>query len=402
MLKEDIRRVVTSQRADLQIELPNISREKFKEIELLPGFAIIISGIRRCGKSTLLMQLIKTKQSFYYLNFEDERLLNFSISDFEKLQEVFLEEFGQSNNYFFDEIQNIDKWELFIRKILDKKKYVTITGSNASLLSKELGTKLTGRHLREELFPFSFNEFLTLERKKATINSFKEYFFNGGFPEYLQLKKSAILNELLTDVVIKDIAIRHKIKNLKSLREMAVYLISNTGKEFSYNSLKKVFNLGSVNSVISFISYFEDSYLLFTLPKFSYSMKKQLVAPKKIYSIDNGLSNINSTSFSKDLGKMLENMVFTHLKKRHADIFFFQDKGECDFVIKENLKINKAIQVCYELNEDNKKREIDGLLAAMTTFNLRNGLILTYDQEDELTLDNKKIFLKPVWKWLLE
>ncbi len=402
MLKEDIRKVVTTQKKDLSIELRNIPREKFEEIELLPGFAIIISGIRRCGKSTLLNQIMKTEQDFYYLNFEDERLLDFSISDFEKLQEVFLEEFGESDHYFFDEIQNIDKWELFVRKILDKKKYVVITGSNASLLSKELGTKLTGRHLREELFPFSFNEFLKLENKKAGVKSFEEYFFNGGFPEYLQFRKNAILNELLTDVVIKDISIRHNVKNLKSLREMAVYLLSNTGKEFSYNSLKKIFEFGSVNSVISFISYFEDSYLLFNLSKFSYSMKKQLVAQKKIYSIDNGLSRANSVSFSKDLGKMLENMVFINLRKKYNELFFFQEKGECDFIIKEDLKINKAIQVCYELNEDNRKRELNGLSEAMETFNLKEGLILTYNQEDELELGGKKVFLKPVWKWLLD
>ena len=161
-----------------------------------------------------------------------------------------------------------------------------------------------------------------------------------------------------------------------------------------------MFNLGSTNSAISFVSYFEDSYLLFTVSKFDFSLKKQLVNQKKVYSIDNGLTNANSSSFSQDKGKMLENIVFVNLRKKYKDIFYFQEKGECDFVIKEGTKITKAVQVCYHLNEDNKDREIKGLLVALEKFNLYEGLILTYQQEDEFIIDNKKIKVMPVWKWL--
>ena len=183
---------------------------------------------------------------------------------------------------------------------------------------------------------------------------------------------------------------------------MALYLLTNVGKEFSYNNLRKTFNLGSTNSAISFVSYFEDSYLLFTVPKFDYSLKKQLVNPKKVYSIDNGLTNVNSSSFSQDKGKMLENLVFVNLRKKYKNIFYFQEKNECDFVIKEGTKITKAVQVCFDLNEDNKDREINGLLEALEKFNLKGGMILTYKQEDEFRKKDKRIKVLPIWEWLVE
>ena len=402
ILKESLRNIVKRQRESLDLAEASVERESLKQIDIKIPFAIVLSGVRRCGKSTLLKQLMKRIKGFYYFSFDDIRAVNFEVQDFQKLDEIFLEEYGKKDCYFFDEIQNVQKWELFIRTILDKKKHVIITGSNASLLSKELGTRLTGRHLRFELFPFSYKEFLLLLNKKQSIKSFEEYFINGGFPEYLKLKKSGILQELLNDILNRDIAIRHKIRNLKSLREIALYLLTNVGKEFSYNNLKKTFNLGSTNSVISFVSYFEDSYLLFTISKFDYSLKKQLVNPKKVYSIDNGLTNINSSSFSQDKGKMLENLVFVNLRKKHSDIFYFQEKGECDFVIKEGTKVTKAVQVCFDLNEDNRDREIGGLLEALEKFNLKDGLILTYKQDDELSINNKKIKVLSVWKWLGE
>ena len=400
--KEELKKIVKFQREQLLKQDTTIKREKVDQIDINLPFALIISGIRRSGKSTLMKQLIRNIKKFYYINFEDPKVINFEVSDFSKLDEVFIEEYGENGNYFFDEIQNVKKWELFIRRIVDEKKHVVITGSNASLLSRELGTRLTGRHLKYELFPFSFKEFLKLKNKKPDKNTFKEYLFKGGFPEYLKIEKSEILEELFKDIIIRDIITRHKIKSIKIIEEMALYLMTNVGKEFSYNSLKKIFNLGSINSVISFISYFEDSYLLFTVSKFDFSFKKRLINQKKVYSIDNGLSSINSTSFSEDSGRMLENMVFLNLRKKNKDIFYFKENKECDFVIREGINIVKAIQVCYEFNADNQDREIGGLLESLKKFKLKEGLILTYDQEEEFKIENKKIIVKPVWKWLLE
>ena len=401
ILKDTLRGIVKSQREDLLSFDYGTERENVNQIKPNVSFASIISGVRRCGKSTLLRQLIKKLNGFYYFNFEDPKAINFEVGDFQKLNEVFREEYGSYENYFFDEIQNVHKWELFVRAMLDKNKRIVITGSNASLLSKELGTRLTGRHLRYELFPFSYLEFLKLANKKPNINSFQHYFIKGGFPEYLKFDNAQILQELLNDILIRDIAVRYNIRSIKTLKEMALYLITNVGREFSFNFLKKTFDLGSTNTVIDFVSYFEDSYLLFTIQKFDYSLKKQLVNPKKVYSIDNGLSNVNSTSFSEDKGKMLENLVFINLRKKYKEIFYFQEKNECDFVVKQGISIRNTIQVCYDLNEDNKKMEMNGLLEAMKKFKLKEGLILTYNQEDKIKIDNRKIIIKPVWKWLM-
>ena len=401
LTKETLREVIISQREQLNKLDLGILREKGKEIKIEDSFALLITGIRRCGKSTFLNQILKKQKKGYYLNLEDPRLEGFDLSDFNKIETIMKETYGQKGVYFFDEIQNIDKWEKFIRYLIDKKEKVIITGSNASLLSRELGTKLTGRYLQVELFPFSFEEFLNIKKENPSAKSFEEYLSKGGFPEFLKKENPSILHELLSDVVLKDIAVRFGIKNTNILNKIAIYVISNVGKEFSYNSIKKMFDIKSVQSVIDYVSYFENAYLIFTVPKFSYSYKQQQVSPKKVYSIDNGFSYANSASFSKDRGKMLENIVFLGLRKKYRDIFYFQEKNECDFIIKQKEKIVSAIQVCFDFNEENKDREINGLISALKKFNLNEGIILTYNQEDEFTIDGRKILIKPAWNWLL-
>lgn len=398
--RDTIIEVIKLQRESLDKAEIGTPREEQKELIILDSFALIITGVRRCGKSTLLHQLIKKQKKAYYLNLEDPRLEGFELSDFNKIEAIMEEMYGKGGVYFFDEIQSIPQWERYIRYLVDKKEKVVLTGSNVALLSKELGTRLTGRHLDYELFPFSFKEFLNLKKVEPSLESFKEYLFQGGFPEFLKKNTPTILHDLLSDIIMKDIAIRFNIKNTEILRKIAVFLITNVGKEFSYNSIKKMLDIKSVQSVIDYISFFEDAYLLFSIPRFSYSFKQQQVNPKKAYSIDNGFSNNNSASFSKDNGKMLENLVFLALRRKHKGIFYFQEKKECDFVIKEKEKIIQAIQVCYDLTEQNKDREINGLLESMKEFKLKEGLILTYEQDDEFKIEDKTVKVIPVWKWL--
>ncbi len=400
ILKETLRKIVAGQRAELESFEYGIKREELDRIRLELPYAIIISGVRRSGKSTLLHQLLGKISKFYYLNFEDIRLIDFEPSDFEKLDEIFHEEYGDSQVYLLDEIQNVKHWEIFVRSRLDKRKQFIITGSNASLLSRELGTRLTGRHLNVELFPFSYKEILLLKKEKASPKSFEHYLNKGGFPEFAKYEKAESLRELLSDILHRDIVSRHNIREIKALQEMAVYLLTNVGKEFSYNSLKRIFGFGSVNTPISFVSYMEDSYLLFTIPKFDYSLKKQLINEKKVYSIDNGLSVANTVSYTSDKGRMLENAVFIGLRRAYKDIYYFKEKGECDFLVKEGGRIKMAIQVTYEMNEENKRRELNGLLEAMGKFGLNEGLIITFNQEDEINIRGRKIVLKPVWKWM--
>ncbi len=400
--KETIIEVIKLQREALNKADTGIIREGIKEIKILDSFALMVTGVRRCGKSTLIHQLIKNQKVSYYLNLEDPRLEGFELRDFNKIEAIMEELYGKDGIYFFDEIQGISQWERYIRYLIDKKIRVVITGSNAALLTPELGTKLTGRNLRYELFPFSFKEFLKLRKVEPSVEAFKEYLFQGGFPEFLIKTTPSILHELLSNILMRDIATRFNIKNIETLRKIAVFLISNAGKEFSYNSIKRMLGIKAIQSVIDYIHFFEDAYLIFTVPRFSYSFKQQQITPKKAYSIDNGFSTNNSASFSKDNGKMLENMVFLALRRVYKYILYFQEKGECDFVIKEREKITQAIQVCFNINEENQKREIDGLIEALNKFKLNQGLILTYNQEDHFEIKGKKIKVVPVWKWLLE
>jgi uncharacterized protein len=399
ILKETLRSIVQIQQKDLQSLNYGIPRAETTNINLPLPYAIILSGIRRCGKSTLLRQVMKKTGGKYYFNFEDPKATSFELNDFQKLDELLLEECGPQDCYYFDEIQNVEKWELFVRAMLDRDKHFLITGSNASLLSKELGTKLTGRHLRQELFPFSYNEFLAFTSQKADAKTFNDFLQKGGFPEYLQFGRSEILQELFNDIIMRDIVVRRKLRSPKAIKVLALFLISNIGVEFSYNKLAKAFSLGSTNTAVSFVSYLEDSYLLFTVPKFSYSLKKQSVNPKKIYAIDNGLANVNSVSFSSNQGRMLENLAFLNLRRLGKEVFYFKEEKECDFVVREGNKITQAIQVCYNLNEDNKEREINGLIAALEAFDLPEGLILTFSQQDILNVDGKKIAILPTWRW---
>ncbi len=396
LLKETIRAIVQLQRGELERRDLGITREALSEIDSKSSHAIILSGIRRCGKSTLLRQLMeKQDKQWYYLNFEDPRLVNFSLADFEKLEQVFEEEWGKSNDFFFDEIQNIPHWERYIRQLLDAGKKVAITGSNASLLSRELGTKLTGRHLTYEIFPFSYTEMLQFTKKKEKIASFQEYFERGGFPEFLRYHNVTMLQELLEDILTRDIIVRHGLKESKTIKELAIYLLTNSGKEFSYNQLAKVFLAGSTNTIVSYISHLEDSYLLFTITKFDYSYKKQLINPKKAYAVDVGLARANSLSFSSDAGRILENIVYLHLRRKYKTIHYYRKSKECDFIIVERGKPTHAIQVCYELTEENKERELAGLREAMSDLKI-NGTIITYNQEDKLG----EIKVIPAWKWM--
>ncbi|MBI5393498.1 ATP-binding protein [Candidatus Woesearchaeota archaeon] len=398
LTKELLKDIVLSQKEEKENKESGVLREIHNKIDLDFNHIIIISGIRRSGKSTLLRQLMKKIKNAYYFNFEDYRSLNFELFDFQRLEEVFEEIYDKNSYYFFDEIQNVPEWERYIRTKFDQGKRCIISGSNALLLSKELGTKLTGRHLRYELFPFSYNEFLIYYNKKASVESFTEYFEYGGFPEFLRTKDKNVLQELLRDIIMKDVIIRYKIRESKIVEQLLLYLLTNCSKEFSYNELAKTFNIGSPTSVINYIFYFEDSYLLFTIPKFDYSLRKQLANPKKIYFIDHGLIRANTASFSSDNGRILENIVFLQLRKKYKEIYYYKGEHECDFLVREKGKLIEAIQVCYEINQENIKRELAGVKEAIQSLHIKEGKIITFNQED--TFDNIKVM--PVWKWLMK
>jgi predicted AAA+ superfamily ATPase len=401
LLQSQLAEVADAQAENFQNKNVGWQRELLPKLKLPNNFALIITGIRRCGKSTLLFQLLKEKFSnAFYLHFEDPRLAGFENDDFNRLSNEIVKR--NPSVLFFDEIQLLENWELFVRQKLDEGYKVVITGSNATLLSKELGTKLTGRHLSVELFPFSYTEFLGFRKLKDTEKSVLEYLRKGGFPEYLKTENGFVLNQLLEDILYRDIAVRYAVRDVKSLKQLAVYLLSNIAKPVSASNLTKLFAIKSVSALLDYFGFLENAYIVQFLPMFSYSLKKQIRNPRKVYSIDLGLFTENSIVFSDENGRRIENAVYLHLRTEHRELYYFHEKKECDFVVFEKGQPKELIQVCYDLTADNLERETSGLLAAMDYFNMPLGKIVTLKQKDSFKKDGKKIDVVPLNEFLME
>jgi hypothetical protein len=418
MISKDLLRRIILQQKNQEFKIKETTlREKLPEIKKWikkDNRIIIITGLRRSGKSTLLRQIMHNNNNFTYVNFEDERFVGFKAQNFERLNEVLIEIYGENSLYFFDEIQNIEKFETFVRRLQDQDKKIILTGSDATMLSRELGTHLTGRYKSFSIYPFSFREFLNYknialddtsmyltEKKVQIIKLFQEYLSKGGMPEYLKNEDIDYIRTTYENIIYRDIIVRYNIKKQKIFRELVNILATDIASKITYNSLKNTLKLSNAITIKEYISHLENSYLFFELPKFDYSLKKQLNTPKKIYIVDPMFHMLCGMNYSKNKGRILENMVFIDLKRASHEIFYYENKKECDFVIKDKNTIKDAIQVCYNLNKDNKKREINGLIEAMDKFKLKKGILLTSEQEDELAINNKKITVSPVWKWML-
>jgi len=394
-----IQQVIKNQRQKAERQSVGLEREILPEIPDMQTHTLIVSGIRRCGKSTLLLQLLKNdKRRSLYLNFEDPRLFGFELSDFRLLDNIISE--LKCESLFFDEIQVISHWELYVRQKLDEGYKVVLTGSNASLLSRELGTKLTGRHITKELFPFSYREFLAFKSLQSDVKSWQRYIEIGGFPEFVKTNNSDVLTALFYDILTRDIVVRHGIRDINSLKRLAVYIISNVGNLVTAGKLQQALGIKSTATILNYFSFLEDTYLVNFLPKFSYSYKRQLVNPRKIYVIDPGIIKIASASFTKNSGHLLENFVYWELRRRGKELYYFNENGsECDFVVVKNGNIEQVIQVCYELSPENMERELRGLREAMQFFNTDCGMIITQQQTDAYIQNNKQINIVPAYQY---
>jgi hypothetical protein len=400
-----------------------IEREVLKQLKksISSPQVLVITGLRRVGKSTLLAQIAHKYLlgKFYYINFEDERLTNFTSSDFDSLFELLISIFGNKNVFLIDEIQNILGWERFVRRLSDQGFKFIITGSNASLLSQELGTRLTGRHEKIEVFPFSFIEYLSFKKYKipkldilTTSQKGKlrmhqsEYISSGGIIDSIKYPDINIHKSLYNDVLYRDIATRYSIDNIKALKELTFYLISNISTLISFNKLKEMLMLGSVNTVKSYIEYLETSWLFFTINKFAFSVKEQQIAAKKIYSIDTGLAKSIGFSFSKNLGKLIENIIFLHLRKMDKNVYYYRtaDNLEVDFYIPE---LKTLIQSAYHLDKTNIDRETRALIKASQEIKSQSTvsnrlIIITENIKDVLKIDGETIEVIPLYLWLLQ
>ncbi|RLF82018.1 ATP-binding protein [Thermococci archaeon] len=398
-------------------------------------FSISIIGVRRSGKTFLTKQFLKKaidsgldpKQTLY-VNLEDPRFHPYL--SLELLDEIYQAYRTFVNKEGFalivlDEVQNIKNWEKWVRRTMEKENVqIVMTGSTSSLLKTEVSTALTGRSLTLEVFPLSFHEFLKFKgvvledqldvvKNKAKIERlFIEYLQFGGFPRVVleedEFLKREMLKELFDGIVMRDIVFRHGFRDVNSVKLVAELAIK------SFSSLKSVSSLRnelagilkrkvSPNFVAEVMEALRESYLLFTIPPFSPKIKDVKKYPKKIYAVDTGLATTVTLSFSKNLGRLVENAVALHLIKKYGEnnLFYYRGKREVDFILREGLKITKAIQVTWDLREG-YEREVKALLEAMDVFNLEEGIIVTADQEREEVYEDKEIRILPFWKFLLE
>jgi len=381
---------------------------------------IVITGVRRCGKSVLLQQIRQLQpERDYFLNFDDERLREFRVEHFQLLYEVFVELYGEQSVFYFDEIQNIAGWEHFVKRLYNSGKKVFVTGSNANMLSRELGTYLTGCYRAVELYPFSFGEYLTLQgrpdltkevsgtvKRGEVLRFFEEYLQKGGFPMYLRTGDPEILHTLYENILYRDVLVRNKITNERELKELMFYAVSNVGKTFTYNSLKNAVKVKSPVTAKNYVSYVSDTYLLFTVSKIDASVKEQLRSPQKFYCIDTALALHLGFRLTADTGRLLENLIYLELRRRNPDeVFYYNDgESECDFIVRRGFRVVMALQVSVSLsNPRTRQRELKGLVAALQAFDLEKGYVITREEEEVITTsDNRTLYVRSAWKWLLE
>ncbi len=415
-------KVIARQREEIRelLTQPLVRRDAESRLKTLVEKQItkVITGIRRSGKSTLAVLVLKNKK-FGYVNFDEKELCEVTLDEIlSALNEIY----GKTKLLLLDEIQNVDEWELWVNSLQRRGFNLIITGSNARLLSKELADRLTGRYIKFENFPFSFNEFLKWKkfRKKGSEllaekegeakKLLREYIHLGGFPEYLvKGLGESYLKTLFDAIIYKDIIKRWKVKYPTKIEDLGRYLMSIYSREYTATKLKNLLGFRSVFTVQKYVKYLEEAYLIFSLERFSWKKKAFLKAPRKVYVIDLGMKNALEGFSTEEIGRDMENLVFLQLKvnglAENKEIFYFKDQQgkEVDFVVKEGLRIKQLIQVTYASSLDEiDKREINALIKASDLLKCKNLLIITWDYEDEKEIKGKKIKFVPLWKWLLQ
>ncbi len=396
-----------------------VERERLEEARsyMKTPNILAVLGIRRCGKSIFSYLLVKgTKMG--YINFDDERLAELRAEDLDAVLQSFYELYGDVDYIVLDEIQNIEKWELFANR-LRRTKRVIITGSNSNLLFGDLSTHLTGRYIDIYLNTFSFREFLKFKRqvvslfyttleKANLLNLLKEYLELGGFPEVHKFGKS-MLSRIYNDIVTKDILLRHKTKKVEAMKKLARFLITNASTEFTYRKLANSIGIKNLSTISNWVSFLEEAFLIFKLERFTYQLKQQYIAPKKVYCTDCGIINIIGFKFLDNMGKIMENEVAIELQRRKSslnpcEIYYWKDhqQHEVDFIVKKGNNIEQLIQVTYaNSKEEVKEREIKSLLLAGTELKCNNFTIITWDYDWEGEIEQEKFHFVPLLKWLL-
>jgi uncharacterized protein len=408
---QNIRSILADQLRRFQTLFPGVKRRvdlnKYRDHPQI----VVISGVRRCGKSTLLRQFTELFTSYLYLNLDDERFAGITIRDLTEIAKIFEEISPGVRTIFIDEIQNVPEWERFIRRIHDDGYQIFLTGSNAALLSTELGTRLTGRYVKISLWPFGFDEFclfngvsecpIGTEREAEIQRLFSRFLEEGGFPGYLRFADSEMLHQIYEDILYRDIIVRYGIREILPFRELTRYLYTNITREASYHSLARSIGMKNAMTMRAWIGYLQDSYLISECYQFDYSLRRQHAYSRKYYGVDSGLRNAIAFRFSEDTGVLLEQVVWLELKRRREEIYWFKGTGECDFIVFDRGRVTMCIQVCAEVTRENRTREISGLLEAMNRCECERGIILTMWQTEMTEESGIPIQVLPVWDWVL-
>lgn len=379
-----------------------MKRDLLDSVPAIDGFATIVTGVRRAGKSTLLNQWIdKSKENVLAIHFDDLKLSTFTTDDFLHLFDI-AEQRGQ-RTMVLDEVQDVPGWERFVTGCLDRQFKVLVTGSNAKLLSREFGTKLTGRHLNIETFPFSYTEFLRFTKSEASGASIDDYLQQGGFPAYVANHERRILSELFNDILYRDIVVRYSLRDATPIKSLASFLLGHVGSRISPSRLKSSIHVASAATILEYFNCLEETYLIQRIGMFAASPKASLAAPKKVYACDTGLVSAIEPADSANLGHKLENLIYLKLRDPENMIQYFlneSDGTECDFLVEHRDGSHEAIQVTLELTRDNEQREVAGIKHAMDRFGLKESVLVTRDQEDTIREDGKTIRVLPAWKFL--
>lgn len=419
------------------LPLPRYIKRDIKvSSDLMDEFIISITGPRRAGKTYVLFQMMDdllrnqgiARENIFYVDLEDDRLFPFQTTELDTLvarfQEISKIDHDQPIFLFLDEIQNIERWSAWVRRIHDLRKDVriVISGSSSKLLHTEIATNLRGRTFNYTIFPVSFREFLRFrgeseiqsfpsqQRKVKLKNLFNQYMAAGGFPQIAFNERSPeerkqILQGYFEVMLLRDVIERHNVRNTYLLRMLAKMLVNSISREFSYSkthrALKSMGHDVAKHTIIEYVQYLEDSYVFFQNGEYSSSLRQQMASIKKVYCIDVGLVDALSFRSSEDRGWHLENLVYVELLRRKKEIFYHRNTSECDFVIQEGISIVELIQVCADMSDPpTREREIKGLQKAMDRFELSSGTILTEDEFEDIEAGGKTIHIRPVWYWL--
>lgn len=394
LLKSDLLKIVDSQQNIIKQDKLEITRELNSLIANSTFRLLVISGIKNSGKSTLLFQLMREKfTNALYFNFAHPRFYNFDSNDLFKLDEIISE--SGCKTLFFDEVQKLSNWNQFVQEKLEDGFVVIVTASDSAILNNETASVFTGLNKRLELFPFSMNEFCTFYSLDKNAETVEKYIKSGGFPGYLESGSEEYLNQLFDDLLVRVIATKFGVRDLRSFKRLAIHLLSNVGQFITGNQIKSHLGIKTTSTVMEYLNYLEAGYLFYYLPKYSYSVRKQMINPRKVYAVDTGLVVANSASFTDQEEQLFENVVFLHLRQQVPELYYFSEKHQCDFVVMKKNKVEKVVQVCAELKQDNLEKELNGVFEAMEFFELAAGIIVTMNQTDRFERNGRMVEVLP-------